>query len=53
MALHCAPQGMVILSGLLTEQAADICEAYVAQGFQQVAREDLGEWTALVMQRHQ
>lgn len=52
MAAHCAPQGRVILSGLLAEQASDVQAAYEAQGFQQVACEDLGEWSVLVMMRH-
>jgi ribosomal protein L11 methyltransferase len=51
MARHAAPGGIVILSGLLVEQAEDVRAAYETQGFQQVAREDLGEWSALVMQR--
>jgi ribosomal protein L11 methyltransferase len=50
---HTAPEGKVILSGLLVEQAPEIQAAYETQGFQQVAREDLGEWSALVMHRHQ
>ncbi len=53
MAAHCAAAGRVILSGLLAAQADDVRAAYETQGFRQLAREDLGAWTALVMERHQ
>ena len=53
MKLHTTQGGIVILSGLLVVQAEVVLSAYVAQGFQQVAREDLGEWAALVLRRHQ
>jgi ribosomal protein L11 methyltransferase len=53
MAAHTQKGGIVILSGLLVVQAEAVLAAYVAQGFQQVAREDLGEWSALVLKRHQ
>jgi ribosomal protein L11 methyltransferase len=52
MAKHTQKGGIVILSGLLVVQAEAVLAAYDAQGFQQVAREDLGEWAALVLQRH-
>ncbi|MFM2391748.1 MAG: hypothetical protein RLZZ437_3303 [Pseudomonadota bacterium] len=51
MARHCADQGLIILSGLLVVQAESILAAYTAQGFVQVAREDLGEWSALTLRR--
>jgi ribosomal protein L11 methyltransferase len=51
MARHCADQGLIILSGLLVVQADSILAAYTAQGFVQVAREDLGEWSALTLRR--
>jgi ribosomal protein L11 methyltransferase len=53
MRLHTTQGGIVILSGLLVVQAEAVLAAYITQGFQQVAREDLGEWSALVLQRHQ
>jgi ribosomal protein L11 methyltransferase len=53
MKLHTTQGGIVILSGLLVVQAEAVLNAYISQGFQQVAREDLGEWSALVLQRHQ
>ncbi len=51
MAAHVAPQGLVILSGLLVVQAEAVMAAYIESGFRLKAREDLGEWSALVMER--
>jgi ribosomal protein L11 methyltransferase len=51
MAQHLAQNGLIILSGLLVTQAEAITEAYIAAGFAPEAREDLGEWSALVMRR--
>jgi ribosomal protein L11 methyltransferase len=51
MAKHTQGGGLVILSGLLGVQAEAVLAAYEAHGFQQVAREDLGEWSALVLRR--
>lgn len=51
MAQHCAPDGLVILSGLLMVQAEAVTAAYVQAGFTPVSREDLGEWSALVLKR--
>jgi ribosomal protein L11 methyltransferase len=51
MAVHLAPGGIAILSGLLVEQADDIVAVYNAQGVDLVKREDLGEWTALTLSR--
>jgi ribosomal protein L11 methyltransferase len=51
MARHVAPGGLVILSGLLVVQAEAVTAAYVAEGFVPEAREDLGEWSALVLRR--
>lgn len=51
MARHVAPGGLVILSGLLVVQAEAVTEAYVASGFRSRSRDDLGEWSALVLQR--
>ena len=52
MGQHCAPGGLVILSGLLVVQAEAVTAAYVAAGFTPVSREDLGEWSALVLKRN-
>lgn len=51
MAENTAPGGLVILSGLLVVQAEAVTAAYVANGFTPVSREDLGEWSALVLRR--
>jgi ribosomal protein L11 methyltransferase len=49
MALYCATGGRLILSGLLVVQAEAIIAAYDAQGFVLDSRQDLGEWSALVL----
>lgn len=49
MAAHSAPQGRLILSGLLVEQAEAVTAAYLAEGFAFESREDIGEWSALVL----
>ena len=51
MAAHVAPGGIAILSGLLVVQAEAVLAAYVANGFALVAREDIGEWSTLVLRR--
>ena len=51
MARYSAESGVIILSGLLNEQAEDVIAAYQAQGFVSSARNELGEWTTLVMTR--
>lgn len=51
MARHTAPGSLAILSGLLTTQAADVLAAYVAAGFAEVEREEIGDWTTLVLRR--
>ncbi len=51
MAKNCAPNGTVILSGLLVEQGAEVQAAYEKVGFSLSQRRDIGEWTALRMQK--
>ena len=51
MARNLAPGGLVILSGLLIVQAEAVTAAYVTAGFTPLSREDLGEWSALVLRR--
>ncbi|QYK41296.1 MAG: 50S ribosomal protein L11 methyltransferase [Paracoccaceae bacterium] len=48
---HLAPGGVAILSGLLCVQAESVTAAYVAAGCRLSAREDLGEWSTLVLRR--
>jgi len=51
MAAHVAREGLAILSGLLVVQAEAVTAAYVAAGFALEAREDIGEWSTLVLRR--
>ena len=43
--------GIVVLSGILIEQAAEILGVYEAQGISLLEREDIGEWVALTLLR--
>lgn len=52
MAAHVAKGGLVILSGLLVVQAEAVTAAYVAAGFTLEGREDIGEWSTLVLRRN-
>ena len=52
MAAHVAKGGLAILSGLLVVQAEAVTAAYVAAGFALEAREDIGEWSTLVLRRN-
>ncbi len=51
MARHVGPEGMVILSGLLVGQAEAVIAAYERTGFRLRERNDLGEWSALVLEK--
>ncbi|NBE07729.1 50S ribosomal protein L11 methyltransferase [Paragemmobacter ruber] len=51
MAAHVAQGGLAILSGLLVVQAEAVTAAYVAEGFALEGREDIGEWSTLVLRR--
>jgi ribosomal protein L11 methyltransferase len=51
MARHVSPGGTVILSGLLVVQAESIIQTYVTSGFVLHSRNDLGDWSALVLRR--
>jgi ribosomal protein L11 methyltransferase len=51
MARHVAQGGLAILSGLLVEQAESVTAAYEKAGFSLRSRDDLGEWSALVLQK--
>ncbi len=53
MARHAAPSGYVILSGILDSQADEVATVYCANGFDLSRRDEIGEWTALVLRRHQ
>ncbi len=51
MAAHLAIGGLCILSGLLVVQAESVTAAYVASGHELVSRDDIGEWSTLVLRR--
>lgn len=51
MAAHVGKGGLAILSGLLVVQAEAVTAAYVQAGFALEAREDIGEWSTLVLRR--
>ncbi|AWB47646.1 50S ribosomal protein L11 methyltransferase [Gemmobacter aquarius] len=51
MARHVAPGGLAILSGLLVVQAEAVTAAYLAAGFTLQSRDDIGEWSTLVLKR--
>jgi ribosomal protein L11 methyltransferase len=51
IASHVATGGRSILSGLLAVQAEAVTAAYVAAGFRLQNRDDLGEWSTLVLQK--
>lgn len=51
MAAHAASGGIAILSGLLVVQAEAVTAAYLAAGFTLEQREDIGEWSTLVLEK--
>ena len=51
IATQLATGGRAILSGLLSVQADSVMEAYVASGLVLNNRDDIGEWSTLVLQR--
>jgi ribosomal protein L11 methyltransferase len=51
MGQYAAPGGLAILSGLLNTQAEDVLAAYTTQGFEVAARNEIGDWTTLVLRR--
>jgi ribosomal protein L11 methyltransferase len=51
IANHLATGGRAILSGLLAVQADAVTEAYLKAGLRLESRNDLGEWSTLVLQK--
>lgn len=51
MAKHVAEGGRIVMSGILTTQADEVVAAYEAAGFALIRRDDLVEWSTLVMGR--
>lgn len=52
MARVVAPGGKIILSGILSRQAAAVIEAYEDAGFSLHRREENGDWTTLTLARN-
>jgi ribosomal protein L11 methyltransferase len=52
IATHLATGGRAVLSGLLSVQADSVTQAYVASGMVLNNRDDIGEWSTLVLQKH-
>ncbi|MGB2893854.1 MAG: 50S ribosomal protein L11 methyltransferase [Albidovulum sp.] len=53
MARSVAPGGVTILSGILNTQADEVLAAYRKAGFSLRARDEIGDWTTLVLSRDQ
>ncbi|WP_104491241.1 50S ribosomal protein L11 methyltransferase [Paracoccus denitrificans] len=51
MARHLASGGRAILSGILATQAEEVIAAYAAGGLALERRDDMGEWSTLVVRR--
>jgi len=51
MAAHVAAGGLIILSGILVDQARAITAAYGAAGFAPLDRADIADWATLVLRR--
>ena len=52
MAARVSPGGHIILSGILTTQAAEVVRVYADAGFTLQNRDDLSEWSALTLTRN-
>lgn len=53
MGAKVAPGGIAILSGILNSQADEVAAAYGAEGFSLRSRDEIGDWTTLVLTRPQ
>ena len=51
MAANMQTGGYAILSGILVHQAEDVIEAYAKSNVQLYRREDIGDWTTLILQK--
>ncbi|MGB3146193.1 MAG: 50S ribosomal protein L11 methyltransferase [Paracoccaceae bacterium] len=51
MASHVAPGGYAILSGILNTQADETAACYKRNGFTLAARDEMAEWTTLLLRR--
>lgn len=48
---RCVPGGFLVLSGILTEKSGWVEEEYRDEGARTIARENDGQWTALLLRR--
>ncbi|WP_415183494.1 50S ribosomal protein L11 methyltransferase [Phaeovulum sp.] len=53
MGNNTSADGHVILSGILHAQADEVIAAYETEGFVLVSRDEYGDWTTLVLKKHQ
>ncbi len=53
MARFAAPSGYVILSGILNSQADEVVSVYTGVGFCLASRDEISDWTTLVLKRGQ
>lgn len=51
MASALRPKGYAILSGILTHQADEVAAIYARNGINQVDREDIVDWTTLILRK--
>jgi len=51
MAAKLAPEGRVILSGILCDQSDDVLAAYARAGFGLDTQKEEGEWTGLLLRK--
>ncbi|MBI1492638.1 50S ribosomal protein L11 methyltransferase [Halocynthiibacter styelae] len=51
MAEFLAPNGYAILSGILNEQADDVIRVYEENGIKLISRDEITEWTTLILQK--
>jgi ribosomal protein L11 methyltransferase len=50
--VSCAPEGYVILSGILNEQADEVSQSYQNNGFSEEDRLIIGEWSTLTLRKN-
>lgn len=51
LARHNSDQGFAILSGILNEQAEQVIEVYMQNGYNLVSRESIVDWTTLILRK--
>ncbi len=52
VAQNLQPKGIAILSGILNEQADEVVDVYIQNGFNLVSREEIVEWTTLCLEKN-